>query len=130
MDATDSKAVIGGEVDGVFVDGECSLAELRPGIHKDRKAQRVRVSLGAGLRQRGASGVPVRITDLSTHGFRIETHLQVYAGTKFWVRLPGLESSPATVVWATGFCVGCTFDRPLHPAVLDLVVNRQGAANS
>src|SRR4028119_1098360 len=45
-----------------------------------RKAERTHVEMGAGLRQRGASGVTVRILDLSTHGFRASTHLALPGG--------------------------------------------------
>lgn len=87
-----------------------------------RRAERVSVELGAGLRQRGASGVSVQIMDLSTDGFKAATHLQLPPGTDVWLRLPGLESSHAQVRWAEGHYIGCAFVRPLHPAVLDMVV--------
>jgi PilZ domain-containing protein len=90
----------------------------RPG----RRAERVSVELGAGLRQRGASGVTVQIMDLSTDGFRAATHLELYPGTDVWLRLPGLEACHARVMWSEGHYVGCAFVRPLHPAVLDMIV--------
>ena len=90
----------------------------RPG----RRAERVSVELGAGLRQRGASGITVQIMDLSTDGFRAATHLELYPGTDVWLRLPGLEACHARVMWATGHYIGCAFVRPLHPAVLDMIV--------
>jgi hypothetical protein len=87
-----------------------------------RKATRAEVVLGAGLRQRGASGVTIQILDLSTHGFRAATHLVLHAGTDVWLKLPGLESLHGHVVWMRGHMLGCEFARPLHPAVLDMVV--------
>lgn len=89
---------------------------------RNRKAERTPVSFGAALRQRGASGITVQITDLSTDGFRVATHLQLVVGTDVWLRLPGLEASHARVVWAKGQSVGCAFIRPLHPAVLEMIV--------
>ena len=89
-----------------------------------RNATRVAVELDAGLRQRGAAAVGVDILDLSTHGFRVETHLDLDVGSPIWLRLPGLEASLAQVMWREGNLVGCAFDRPLHPAVLDLIVRR------
>jgi hypothetical protein len=91
---------------------------------KSRKSERVEVEFGAGLRQRGASGVSVQVVDLSTEGFRIATHLQLEEGTEVWLRLPSLEPYPAKVVWSRGHYVGCTFIRPLHPAVLETIVQR------
>ena len=89
---------------------------------KNRRSDRVPITLGAGLRQRGASGVTVQIMDLSTDGFRVATHLELGVGTDVWLRLPGLAASHARVVWAEGQYVGCAFIRPLHPAVLEMIV--------
>jgi hypothetical protein len=89
---------------------------------KGRRSERVPLSLGAGLRQRGASGILVQITDLSTDGFRVATHLKLEVETDVWLRLPGLEASHARVVWSDGQNLGCAFVRPLHPAVLEMIV--------
>ena len=89
---------------------------------RGRRADRLPVELGAGLRQRGASGVSVQIMDLSTDGFRVATHLQLSDGADVWLRLPGLEPCHARVVWSEGHLIGCAFERPLHPAVVKMVV--------
>jgi len=93
---------------------------------KARIAERVEVSFGAALRQRGASGVSVQIADLSTNGFRVATHLVLQSGTDVWLRLPGLEPCHARVAWNRGHFVGCEFVRPLHPAVLQMIVRKAG----
>jgi len=87
-----------------------------------RKSERVAVEMGAGLRQRGATGVTVQVMDLSTHGFRVATHLELPVGTDVWLRLPKLEPCHAVVVWSQGHYVGCEFEQPLHPAVLNMIV--------
>jgi hypothetical protein len=87
-----------------------------------RKAERAEVVVGAGLRQRGAHAVTVQVLDLSTHGFRAATHLDMMAGSDVWLKLPGLESLHARVAWMRGHLMGCEFVRPLHPAVLQMVV--------
>jgi hypothetical protein len=92
-----------------------------------RKAQRCDVALGAALRQRGASGVTVQIVDLSTTGFRAMTHLELEPGTDLWLKLPGLESLHGRVAWMRGHLLGGEFVRPLHPAVLDMIVRNAGA---
>jgi hypothetical protein len=97
-------------------------APARPS--KARLAERVEVSFGAALRQRGASGVSVQIADLSTNGFRVATHLELEPGTDVWLRLPGLEPCHARAVWSRGHHVGCEFVRPLHPAVLQMIVRK------
>ncbi|HEX8216722.1 MAG TPA: PilZ domain-containing protein [Allosphingosinicella sp.] len=99
---------------------ECELStspEPQPRI-----APRLDVSFGAALRQRGASGVSVQVADLSTSGFRVATHLDLQPGTDVWLRLPGIEPCHARAVWSRGHYVGCQFVRPLHPAVLQMIV--------
>lgn len=93
---------------------------------RKRKSERLELKVGAGLRQRGASGVSVSVLDLSTHGFRMSTHLDLGVDRDVWLRLPGLEPFHAKVAWQEGHLVGCAFERPLHPAVVDMIVSNAG----
>lgn len=108
---------------GPFFAGELSVAPA-PGDTKGRAADRINVELGAALRQRGAAGVSVKVMDLSVQGFRVATHLELCKGADVWLRLPGLEPCHAIVMWTKGPMIGCKFSRPLHPAVLDLIVRK------
>ena len=87
-----------------------------------RGAQRKDLVVGAGLRQRGAHAITVQVMDLSVTGFRAATHLTLEGGSDIWLKLPGLESLHARVVWQRGHRIGCEFVRPLHPAVLEMLV--------
>jgi|GEM_PF-482438 len=108
-----------------FLTGE--LTDERPDRPlKGRRAERVALELGAALRQRGGTGVSVEILDLSVDGFRASTHLMLAPGADVWLRLPGLEPYQARVAWSKGQYVGCKFDRPLHQAVLEMIVGRFG----
>lgn len=91
-----------------------------------RRAERQDVVLGAGLRQRGAHAVTIQVVDLSITGFRAATHLQLMEGSDVWLKLPGLESLHGRVVWMRGHLMGCEFVRPLHPAVLAMIVRNCG----
>lgn len=104
----------------VDIQGELATAPAEDG----RQAERAAVEIGAGLRQRGASSVTAQILDLSTHGFRASTHLDLEMGADVWLKLPGLEAMHAKVAWANSHFIGCAFERPLHPAVLQMVVGR------
>ncbi len=95
-----------------------------PKQKRARRSERQQVDLGAALRQRGASGVSVRVLDLSPEGFRAATHLELPEGADVWLRLPGLEPYHARVAWSEGHFIGCSFDRPLHPAVVDMLVRK------
>lgn len=91
-------------------------------VENGRKAERAHCQIGAGIRQRGASAVGAHIIDLSTHGFRASTHLDLQLGADVWLKLPGLEAMHAKVAWTNGHYIGCAFERPLHPAVLQMIV--------
>ena len=112
-----------------FLSGELTT-EIRPAAstRASRKSERVALEIGAGLRQRGGTGVGIQIMDLSTDGFRASTHLQLEKGSDVWLRLPGLEPYQAKVMWAKGNFIGCAFERPLHPAVLDMIVRKGSKA--
>lgn len=109
-----------------FLSGELTTDERSPQRRTSRKSERVALELGAGLRQRGGTGVSIQILDLSVDGFRASTHLELPHGTDVWLRLPGLEPYQARVAWSKGHYVGCAFVRPLHPAVLEMIVKRSG----
>ena len=114
--------------DGAGLSGELSTWHTRVPTRRERKSQRIEVNVGAGLRQRGASGVSVRVLDLSPEGFRAATHLELSEGTDVWLRLPGLEPLHARVAWTEGHFIGCAFERPLHPAVVAMIVQKAGSA--
>src|ERR1044072_1076527 len=114
---------------GPYFAGELSVSpDAGDETPKSRASERVPIEIGAGLRQRGASGVSVLVMDLSIHGFRASTHLELERGADVWLRLPGLESCHATVMWTKGQYIGCAFERPAHPAVLVLILrnNKSG----
>ena len=99
-------------------------AMLERGMAEDRRRfMRYPVNVGAGL----ASGserpaAPVTVVDLSSHGCGIEVAGHCEPGARVWLKLPGLESLHSRVVWMKGHWLGCEFVRPLHPAVLDMIV--------
>ena len=115
------------EANATGLTGELAMSGI-PAAPPGRKEERQHCEIGAGLRQRGASGVSVRVLDLSPHGFRAATHLELLEGTDVWLRLPGLEPFHARVAWAEGHFVGCSFERPLHPADVDMIVRKAGNA--
>lgn len=87
-----------------------------------RAAKRLPVQMIAEF---GESGIPkarANVFDLSAEGFRIATFRGVSNGAKVWLHLPGLEPLRAEVMWIRKGFAGCKFARPLHPAVLDMIV--------
>jgi hypothetical protein len=88
------------------------------------RAPRLPVVITAAFRESGVHKAKVTVFDLSTTGFRIETFAGVRTTGKVWLTLPRIEALQATVVWVRGDFAGCKFDRPLHPAVLQMLASR------
>ena len=91
------------QIDPQGLDAELSTSP----VSNRRRQERTAAEIGAGLRQRGASGVSAQIIDLSVTGFRASTHLDLPNGSDVWLKLPGLEALHARVAWQNGYLVGC-----------------------
>jgi hypothetical protein len=87
-----------------------------------RLVPRLPVSAEAALRRQGESAIAVSLTDISTHGFRVEAAAAYRTGRNVWLKLPGIEALFARVVWSDGSRFGCQFATPLHPSVVDRLV--------
>ena len=93
-------------------------------LEAPRRAERVPVRMQASLREQSYSKFDVLVSDLSTDGFRCETHYRVSPNALVWITLPGLSPLESRVVWAKGKSYGCIFARPLHIAVLEHMARR------
>jgi len=97
-------------------------ASLERGSEYDRRRYaRAPVQIGAGLRSGGDDrpSSPINVVDLSTGGAGIEAGVHLECGSRVWLKLPGLQSWAARVMWCDGNRAGLAFDSPLHPAVVD-----------
>lgn len=90
-------------------------------VEAPRRAERVTVRMQASLREPSFSKFDVLVSDLSTDGFRCETHYRVALESIVWLTIPGLAPLESRVVWASGQAYGCAFTQPLHVAVLEHV---------
>lgn len=97
-----------------------TVEETRP--LRPRHADRKPVSISATLRRQGESKFTADLADLSETGFRVQSHYSMPVGAQVWLTLPGLAAVPAVVAWSSGNALGCMFESPLHPAVLDRVI--------
>lgn len=95
-------------------------ARLERGMSYDRRqASRSVVKVGAGLYDNVRPSFNITVTDLSTGGCGVEANVHLEAGTRVWLKLPGLESWAARVVWSHNGRAGLSFDTPLHQGVVD-----------
>lgn len=95
---------------------------------KSRLAERRDVLIGVKVRRPGETWFSSRITDMSVTGFRLQSFMKLSVGSELWIMLPGFEGRRARVLWVKAHESGCTFERPLHPAIFDYIIQRCEAA--
>lgn len=110
-------------------DGRAGLKfsdEPQPKAKVDRKANRQTAGMEAQLRRIGRLTYSVELRDLSPDGCMIDLVERPAIGEVMQVKLPGLESMEARVRWVDNYIAGLKFERPMHPAVFDLLLQRLG----
>jgi hypothetical protein len=84
----------------------------------------------AATYRRGVLRAKVTLSDLTCRTARIDSMEALKPGVLVWITLPGIEARPAVVDWTSGFTAGLRFEAPLHPAVLDAILDgRIGAVH-
>jgi hypothetical protein len=76
------------------------------------------------MRRLGSFGFELPVRDLSPAGCMVELVEQVSTSDHVIARLPGLEPFGATVMWSDERCAGIRFNRPIHPAVFERLLER------
>jgi hypothetical protein len=84
-----------------------------------------RLSYGAEVQFRsGTRRANVRLRDISKFGARVSGVFLVHNDDRFFIKLEGMESIEARVVWVEEFEFGCEFIRPLNDVVLENLLHR------
>ena len=91
-----------------------------------RKGKRRAAGMEAQLRRIGRATYWVELRDLSPDGCMIELVERPAMDEVMQVRLPGLETLQARVRWIDGYVAGLKFERAIHPAVFELLLQRMG----
>ena len=94
------------------------------GARRPRQEARIAVDAQVVLRRSGSNPYHVRVFDISRHGCKAEFVERPRLDEHVWIKFEGLNSIEATVCWVEGHIVGVEFTIPIHPAVLDLLVQR------
>jgi hypothetical protein len=89
-----------------------------------RSHRRVPVTAEAILRREGGNNYRVRIFDISETGCKVEIVERPAVAEGVWVKFEGLENIHATVSWTAHPVAGLKFDRPMHPAVFEMLLRR------
>lgn len=92
--------------------------------HRERQSRRVPLLADVTMRRLGKASYQVRAFDASTHGCRVEFVERPAIDELVRIRFEGLQPLDARTCWIHGHCAGLEFERPIHPAVFDLLVAR------
>lgn len=94
-----------------------------------RKSARVGLEAEVSLRRSGHTNYRANVHDVSQEGCKVEFVERPLLDEIVWVKFEGLEALEAMVCWIDGFAVGLEFQRPVHPAVFEVLLQRLAAAN-
>lgn len=97
-----------------------------PKKHWPRRSERVPITADAMMRRLGRTNYSVRVSDLSPHGCKVEFVDQPELDEKVLIKFDGLEIIQAEICWLEDHWVGLRFEKAMHPAVFDLLVERLG----
>ena len=92
------------------------MGAVEPMVER-RAVRRPGCAIEVTVRQRGRFAVAAATADLTARGCRVAGAGPFARHSEMWLRLPGLESQNARVVWSQGTMTGLAFAHPLHPAV-------------
>ena len=110
-----------------YRDGRAGLifdAEDKPREHAPRGTDRTKLSAQVSLRRLGKLNYQVTVYDISPTGCKVELVDQPRLEEHVLVKFNGLEALEAEVCWIEGPTAGLRFERPIHPAVFDLLLTR------
>ena len=93
-----------------------------------RAAQRFDARIDGRLNCSQGTRRSIEITDISIGGCSVVIGSQYAAGGRgYAIKIDGLETLGAEIRWIAGEGAGLQFERPLHPAVLDHIVQANPA---
>lgn len=96
--------------------------------HWPRRSDRVQLTAEVSMRRLGKTGFRVKVFDLSPDGCKLELVDMPRIDEHVLVKFDGLEALESEVCWIADNCAGLRFERPIHPAVFDLLLRRIGKA--
>jgi hypothetical protein len=94
--------------------------------HWPRRSERISLTADVSLRRLGQNSYRVRVNDLSPHGCKVDLVERPCVGEHMLVKFEGLEVFDAEVCWVESYVAGLRFEKPMHPAVFDLLLERLG----
>jgi hypothetical protein len=100
------------------------MEDLVTTLEERRGYERLRLHSEVQIRRVKETTRSTSVHNLCPAGCCVDTSVDLIAGERTWVRLPGLQSIPSTVRWGKEWQAGVSFDCPIHPAVFEMVARR------
>ena len=107
-------------------DGKAGLA-FAPAKEKQyspRRSDRIALTADVVVRRVGRVSFRVDVADASPEGCKVQLVERPSVGERVLVKFDGLEALEAEVCWVEGFTAGLMFEKPMHPAVFELLIER------
>lgn len=95
-----------------------------PKKHQPRQSERISITADVSLRRLGQNSYRVKVNDLSPDGCKVDLVERPRINERMLVKFEGLEVLDSEVCWIDGYIAGLRFERPMHPAVFDLLLQR------
>lgn len=95
-----------------------------PKKHSPRQSERISITADVSLRRLGQRSYRVKVNDLSPDGCKVDLVEQPRIKEHVLVKFEGLEALDSEVCWIAGYVAGLRFEKPMHPAVFDLMLQR------
>jgi len=97
---------------------------VAPSAEDRRHSGRLPVSSQVTVRRIGGFNFEVALSNISSGGCRVEMLEESEVGDTIIARFAKLEPLGSRICWSEGREIGVEFFNPIHPAVLDLLVER------
>lgn len=82
-----------------------------------RRQGRAPIGIAMSVRERSRSAMQTQLVDFTALGCQVDGLVVIQRDAQFYVKLPGLESQPARLIWTDGNRAGLEFEAQFHPAV-------------
>jgi hypothetical protein len=92
--------------------------------HWPRRGERESLTAEVSLRRLGKLNYRVRVYDISPEGCKVELVDKPRLEEHVLVKFEALEALESEVCWIDGMAAGLRFEKPIHPAVFELLVER------
>jgi len=89
-----------------------------------RQNERISIAADISLRRLGQNSYRVKVSDLSPKGCKVDLVERPRIQEHVLVKFDGLEVLDSEVCWVDGYVAGLRFEKPMHPAVFDLLLQR------